>query len=72
MGGRVFLEVFSFGLRVSIEQKCEFIQRNYVNLSEIYMDKCGYDFVIMVKGMKSFTNEIIKKVKGTCDKIYFM
>ena len=29
------------------------------------MDKCGYDFVVMVKGMKSFINEEIKKVKGT-------
>jgi hypothetical protein len=28
------------------------------------MDKCGYDFVIMVKGMKRFVNEIINENKG--------
>lgn len=32
------------------------------------MDKCGYDFVIMVKGMKSFVNESILKVKDTFEK----
>lgn len=30
-----------------------------------YMDKCGYDFVIMVKGMKSFVNEAVRSVYGT-------
>ena len=29
------------------------------------MDKCGYDFVIMVKGMKSFVNDAIQQVQGT-------
>ena len=29
------------------------------------MDKCGYDFVIMVKGMKSLVADIVKEVRGT-------
>ena len=42
------------------------LDRGYFSRENIrYMDKCGYDFVIMVKGMKSFINEEIKKVKGT-------
>lgn len=30
-----------------------------------YMDKCGYDFVIMVKGKKALVNDAVKEVKGT-------
>lgn len=42
------------------------LDRGYFSRENIrYMDKCGYDFVIMVKGMKSFVNESIWKVKGT-------
>ena len=42
------------------------LDRGYFSRENIrYMDKCGYDFAIMVKGMKSFTNEIIRKVKGS-------
>ena len=29
------------------------------------MDHLGYDFVIMVKGMKSFVNDKIREVKGS-------
>jgi len=29
------------------------------------MDKCGYDFVIMVKGMKDFVSEIVLETQGT-------
>ena len=29
------------------------------------MDHLGYDFVIMVKGMKSFVNEKIREVQGS-------
>lgn len=33
----------------------KFLDRGYFSRENIrYMDKCGYDFVIMVKGMKSF------------------
>ena len=42
------------------------LDRGYFSRENIrYMDKCGYDFVIMVKGMRSFTDEMIRKVKGT-------
>lgn len=42
------------------------LDRGYFSRENIrYMDKCGYDFVIMVKGMRSFMNEAIRKVKGT-------
>ena len=27
------------------------------------MDKCGYDFVIMVKGMKALVNDAVKEVR---------
>ena len=30
-----------------------------------YMDECGYDFVIMMKGMKKFASELVMKHKGT-------
>jgi len=30
-----------------------------------YMDKCGYDFVIMVKGMKALVNEAVLEAKDT-------
>ena len=30
-----------------------------------YMDHLGYDFVIMVKGMKSFVNDKIREVQGS-------
>ena len=36
--------------------RCENIQ---------YMDKCGYSFVIMVKGMASLVNELVLQHKGT-------
>ena len=29
------------------------------------MDKCGYDFVIMVKGMEDLVSDAVKEVKGT-------
>ena len=42
------------------------LDRGYFSRENIrYMDKCGYDFVIMVKGMKSFVNETVLKVRGT-------
>ena len=42
------------------------LDRGYFSRANIrYMDKCGYDFVIMVKGMKSFVNGSIRKVQGT-------
>lgn len=42
------------------------LDRGYFSRENIrYMDNCGYDFVIMVKGMKSFVTESVRKVKGT-------
>ena len=29
------------------------------------MDKCGYEFVIMMKGMKEFVKNLVLQVKGT-------
>lgn len=41
------------------------LDRGYFSKENIhYMDKCGYDFVIMVKGMKRFVSEIINENKG--------
>lgn len=42
------------------------LDRGYFSRENIkYMDKCGYDFVIMVKGMKALVNDAVKKVRGT-------
>ena len=42
------------------------LDRGYFSRANIrYMDKCGYDFVIMVKGMKSFVDESVRKVRGS-------
>ena len=42
------------------------LDRGYFSKENIrYMDKCGYDFVIMMKGMKKYASEIVKKSKGT-------
>ena len=42
------------------------LDRGYFSRANIrYMDKCGYDFVIMVKGMRSFVNDSIRKVQGS-------
>jgi transposase len=42
------------------------LDRGYFSKSNIeYMDKCGYSFIIMVKGMASFVNQLILENKGT-------
>lgn len=42
------------------------LDRGYFSKENIqYMDKCGYDFVIMVKGMASFVSGIVDQVRGT-------
>ena len=42
------------------------LDRGYFSRENIrYMDKCGYDFVIMVKGMRPFVSEQVKKVRGS-------
>lgn len=42
------------------------LDRGYFSRENIkYMDKCGYDFVIMMRGMKSFARDIISGLKGT-------
>ena len=41
------------------------LDRGYFSKENLhFMDKCGYDFVIMVKGMKKFVNEMILENKG--------
>jgi len=41
------------------------LDRGYFSKENIhFMDKCGYDFVIMVKGMKKLVNEMILENKG--------
>lgn len=48
-------------------KKAAFIlDRGYFSKENIhYMDKCGYDFVIMMKGMKALVKELVLEVKGT-------
>jgi len=42
------------------------LDRGYFSKENIqYMDRCGYDFVIMVKGMASLVNTLVLNVKGT-------
>ncbi len=42
------------------------LDRGYFSKEHIrYMDKCNYDFVIMVKGMKKLVREIITEHKGS-------
>lgn len=42
------------------------LDRGYFSRENIrYMDRLGYDFVIMVKGMKSFVNDKIREVQGS-------
>ena len=42
------------------------LDRGYFSCENIqYIDKCGYSFVIMVKGMASLVNELVLEHKGT-------
>lgn len=42
------------------------LDRGYFSKENIhYMDKCGYDFIIMMKGMKSLVKSLVLEVKGT-------
>lgn len=42
------------------------LDRGYFSKENIrYMDKCGYDFVIMMKGMKKYAGELVMKNKGS-------
>ncbi len=42
------------------------LDRGYFSCENIqYMDKCGYSFVIMVKGMASLVNDLVLQHKGT-------
>jgi transposase len=42
------------------------LDRGYFSKENIrYMDRCGYDFVIMMKGMKTLAFELVMKNKGT-------
>ena len=45
------------------------LDRGYFSKENIrFMDECGYDFVIMVKGMAAFVNEMVYGNKGTFEK----
>lgn len=42
------------------------LDRGYFSKENIhYMDKCGYEFVIMMKGMKDLVKSLVLEVKGT-------
>lgn len=42
------------------------LDRGYFSKENIhYMDKCGYDFVIMMKGMRELVKDLVLQVKGT-------
>jgi len=42
------------------------LDRGYFSRENIkYMDRYGYDFVIMIKGMKALVHDVIKEVKGS-------
>lgn len=42
------------------------LDRGYFSKENIrYMDKCGYESIIMMKGMKPLVAELVKQVKGT-------
>lgn len=40
------------------------VRRYFCKENNQYMDRCGYDFVIMVKGMNSFVSDMILENKG--------
>lgn len=52
-------------------KNCGFIlDRGYFSKSNIrFMDKNGYDFIIMVKGMKSLIRELILEKRGTFEEV---
>ena len=42
------------------------LDRGYFSEANIhYMDKCGYEFIIMMKGMKDLVKELVLEAKGT-------
>lgn len=42
------------------------LDRGYFSKENIhYMDKCGYEFIIMMEGMKELVKSLILEVKGT-------
>jgi len=42
------------------------LDRGYFSKENIrYMDRCGYDFVIMMKGMKKYAHNLVMENKGT-------
>ena len=47
------------------------LDRGYFSRENIrYMDKNGFDFIIMMKGMKSLTHEIVTANKGRFEDDY--
>lgn len=46
------------------------LDRGYFSKENIqYMDQCGYDFVIMMKGMKVFVRELLLENRGSFENI---
>lgn len=46
------------------------LDRGYFSKENIrYMDNCGYDFVIMVKGMRSFVSELVLENRGKFENV---
>ena len=42
------------------------LDRGYFSKENIrFMDRCGYEFIIMMKGMKSLVKELVLEVKGS-------
>lgn len=42
------------------------LDRGYFGKENIqYMDQCGYDFVIMMKGMKAFVRKLLLENRGS-------
>ena len=47
------------------------LDRGYFSKSNIhYMDSCGYNFVIMVKGMKALVKAVVEEVKGSFENVW--
>ncbi|MFP3153181.1 hypothetical protein LQZ18_01870 [Lachnospiraceae bacterium ZAX-1] len=46
------------------------IEHSECSIRYFFMDSCGYDFVIIVKGMRTFVNQIALDCKGTFEDMW--
>jgi len=54
---------------MGIDMRDSYWDRGYFGKEDIqYMDRCGYDFVIMVKRMNSVVSDLILENKGKFEK----